>query len=425
MGFIKNYSTLATTTERKVVLDLIEAGLSSIQPQNIMGENFKLVENKLKISDNEFNLSDFNRVFLIGFGKGSALIAKYAEEALGEKLTKGFVIDTEREDFSNIELTLGTHPLPSRQNIDFTRKSVSELSSLTPKDLVLVVICGGGSVMFEDPFSIDLEKLIDVNQLLLKNGANIFETNTIRKHLSKVKGGGLAKILYPAKIVSLIFSDVPGNDLSTIASGTTVKDETTIQDALTIIEKYNMENLNLREEDFIETPKEESIFKNVENILMLSSITALSAMQKKAENMGIAVQILSNKFQSEAKLAAKALVDETKEGSILLAGGETTVKVNNPEGKGGRNQEVALSALFDLDEKTTIAAFDSDGWDNSESAGAIVDYSSIQKAKKLQLEPLQFLNTNNSLVFFQKLGDAIITGRLPSNVSDLFIVYKK
>lgn len=425
MGFIKNYSALATSEERKIVLDLIETALSSIQPQGVMEKDFVLEGTKLRISDSEFNLEAFERIFLVGFGKGSATIAKIIENELQEKLTIGFVIDTTKQEVKKIEFTLGTHPLPSQQNIDFTNKVISELSSLTSKDLVLIVICGGGSALFELPFKINLEKLIEVNHALLKNGANIFETNTIRKHLSGVKGGGLAKILYPAKIVSLIFSDVPGNDLSTIASGPTVKDETTVQDALTIIEKYNMENLNLRKEDFIETPKQESIFENVENILMLSNITALSAMKKKAENMGIAVQILSDKFQSEAKLAAKSLIKETKENCVLLAGGETTVKVNNSKGVGGRNQEVALSALFDLDEKTTIATFDSDGWDNSEAAGAIVDSITIEKAKKLGLEPHEYLNNNNSLVFFQKLGDAIITGRLPSNVSDLFIVYKK
>jgi len=228
----------------------------------------------------------------------------------------------------------------------------------------------------------------------------------------------------PAKLVSLIFSDVAGNDLSTIASGTTVEDPTTVEDALQIVEKYQMKDL-LSENDFIESPKDKDIFRNVDNILMLSNLTALNAMRDRANSLGIEVQILTNKFQSEAKKAAKSLIGKTKKGNILLAGGETTVKVNNLKGDGGRNQEVALSSLFELDENTTLAAFDSDGWDNSEVAGAIVDYNSYLRAKELGLSPEKFLNENNSLVFFKHLGDAIITGRLPSNVSDLYIVYKK
>lgn len=425
MGFIRNYQELAHTPQRQIVLDLIEAGLSSIQPREVMDKNFVLEGNKLRISNTELNLDDFEKVFLLGFGKGSARIAKLVEVALKKKLTKGFVIDTQKEEFANIEFTLGTHPLPSQQNIDFTNKAVNELSSLSSKDLVLVVICGGGSVMFEYPFGINLEKLIEVNQALLKNGADIFETNTIRKHLSRVKGGGLAKILQPAKVVSLIFSDVAGNDLSTIASGPTVKDSSSVQDAFKLYEKYNMHDLNLAKEDFTETPKEEEIFENVDNILMLSNKTALLAMQKKAKILGVNAEIFSDKFLSEARLAAKSLIEHTKENTILLAGGETTVKVNNPKGEGGRNQEVALSFLFDLNEKITLAAFDSDGWDNSSAAGAIADLSTLQKAKEQELDTRQYLNENNSLVFFQKVDDAIITGRLGSNVSDLFIVYKK
>lgn len=421
MGFIQNYSTLSATPERKLVLDLVETALSSIQPQNIM-RNFSLRENKLSILDKEFNIENFKRVFILGFGKGSAGISRIIEQELREKLERGFVIDTQSESFEKIEFTQGSHPLPSENNIAFTNKVIEEFSNLTTNDLVLVVICGGGSAMLESPANISLEKLIEINHELLKNGADIFETNTIRKHLSKVKGGGLANILQPAKVVSLIFSDVPGNDLSTIASGPTVADATTMEDALSVVEKYNM---NLAREHFVETPKENEIFGNVENILMLSNETALHAMQKKAKSLGIEAEIYTNKLKSEAKVASKTLIENTKPGSILLAGGETTVKVKNPEGVGGRNQEVALSSLEYLAGNITFAAFDSDGWDNSEAAGAIVDLNTKSKAEEKEAKAEEYLEENNSLVFFEKVGDAIITGRLPSNVSDLFIVYKK
>jgi len=425
MGLIKNYSELAINKQRQVVLDLFEEALSSVQPQNVLSKNFKLNSGVLSISDKKINLKDFERVFLIGFGKGCAGISKMIEEKLKDKLTKGFVIDTSEQIFEKIEFTMGTHPLPSQQNLDFTKKAIEQLSNLTIRDLVLVVICGGGSVMFESPFGINLKKLIEINDALLKSGADIFEMNTLRKHLSTTKGGGLAKILFPAKVCSLIFSDVAGNDLSVIASGPTVKDHTTAEDAFKVIHKYKLESLNLITEDLTQTPKENSVFENVENILMLSNLTALDAMKTKADQLNIKAEVFSDRFQSDADLAGKALIEKTQPHSLLIAGGETTVKVKNPKGLGGRNQELILAALFTLDQNTVIASIASDGWDNSPSAGAIGDMHTLEKAKNLGLNPREFLEENNSLVFFKNIRDAIITGRLSSNIADLIVVYKK
>ncbi len=424
MGYIKNYSKLAINENRSLVLDLLEEAIASIQPQTILDKNFVLKNSELKISDKKFNLKNYERVFLIGFGKGSAGISSILEEKLGNFLTKGFVIDTSKKHFKKIDFTLGSHPLPSQENLDFTSNVLEKMKDLTEKDLVLLIICGGGSVMFESP-NINLEKLIEVNQTLLHSGATISEMNIIRKHLSKVKGGGLVKNLFPAKVASLIFSDVPGNDISVIASGTTVMDQTTIDDAWQVYNKYDLHKLELGENDFIETPKDENFFSTVENILMLSNLTALEAMKKKAAFFKIKAEIYSDKFQSEADLAGKALIEKTPKNSILLVGGETTVKVANPNGKGGRNQEVVLSALYSLDGNTVIASFDSDGWDNTPVAGAIGDLQTLEKAKDLELNPLEFSKENNSFVFFKNVQDAIITDRLPSNVSDLIIVYRK
>ena len=423
MGYIKNYTDLAITKQRAVVLDLIETAFASIQPENVLSKNFTLSGNILNVADKKIDLKNYERVFLIAFGKGSAKISKIIEKKLGEKLTKGFVIDTVEAVFEKIDFTLGTHPLPSQENLDFTVKTIEQLNNLTINDLVLVVICGGGSVMFESP-NITLEKLIEVNQTLLRSGATISEMNTVRKHLSKVKGGTLVKLLFPAKIVSLIFSDVPGNDLSVIASGTTVMDKTTVDDAWQIYNKYELGALELSENDFSKTPKDENIFSTTENFLMLSNLTALNAMKKKAKELRIDCEIYSDKFESEADLAGIALIEKTKSHSILLVGGETTVKVMNKDGVGGRNQEVVLSALYSLDEKTIIASFDSDGFDNSSFAGAIGDINTLEKAKKLGINPQEFLSQNNSFNFFKNVQDGIVTDRLPSNVSDLIIIYK-
>ena len=418
--FIKNFDQLAATPQRKIVLELIEEALSSIQSENIINNSIKLDRDNFWIKDKNFDLSSFERVFLIGFGKGSAKNSKLIEEKLGDRLTAGHVIDTNPETFNKIHFTQGTHPLPSQTNVDFVNDLLSKFKNLTEKDLVIVVITGGGSALFESP-NISFEKLIAINEALLKSGANISEMNTVRKHLSKVKGGGLAKHLYPARVLGVIASDVPGNDLSVISSGPTVKDPTTIEDALSILKKYN---INVPKDDLIETPKEDKYFEKVSNILILSNLTALETMKKKAQELGFKTEILSDKFQGEARNAGSDLVSKTAPNSILLVGGETTVKVTG-SGQGGRNQEVVLGALGNLDYKTAICSFDSDGWDNSPFAGALGDFKTLEKARELNLNPQEFLDNNNSLEFFQKTGDGIETGRLPSNVSDLMIVMKK
>lgn len=375
MGFIQNYKELVTTFERKIVLDLAEAALSSIQPERIL-ENFKIE-----------NIENYERVFLIGFGKGSARISKLIESKLGDKLTEGYVIDVEDEKFEKINFTKGTHPLPSQINIDFTKKVVERFEEkVNEKDLILVVVCGGGSALFELP-TVTLDRLLKINNELLKSGKDIYEMNAERTKYSKVKGGGLAKLLRPAKVMGLIFSDVPGDDLSTVASGPTIDETAT-------------------------------------NILMLSNHTAINAMRKKAEEFGIKISVLSEKLQGNAVEVGKKLISETTTNSLLLAGGETTVEVRG-NGKGGRNQELVLSAIFGIDGKTTIASLDSDGWDNTEFAGAIGDLETLQKAKELNIDLQRFLSENNSFEFFQKTEDGIKTGRLPSNIADLMIVYKK
>ncbi|MBI2613870.1 MAG: DUF4147 domain-containing protein [Candidatus Levybacteria bacterium] len=423
---IKNFDALNKTPQRKICLDLIESALLSIQPENIIQKNISLKESILTIQNKTFDLKNFDRIFLIGFGKGSADISKKIETLLKDRLTDGYVIDTTKEEFSKIKFTLGTHPLPSQENFDFTHNVISKFSNLTGKDLVLVVISGGGSAMLVHPHNITLDEKIKVDNALLKSGADIIEINIVRQHLSDVKGGGLAQILYPSTVISLIFSDVPGNDISYVASGPTVKDHTTVSDAINIIKKYNLEKeLNLSYEAFAENPKEDKYFEKVKNIIVLSNLTALQAMKEKAKELGINAAIFTDRFQGEAKLAGKKLINKAPNNQILLVGGETTVKVLNQNGKGGRNQELVLGALQYIDNDTTIASFATDGWDNTEAAGAIGDFLTIQKAKEQNLDPGSFLQENNSFYFFEKTGDGIITGRLPSNVSDLMIVLKK
>ncbi len=426
MEFIKNFDTLASSPQRKVVLDLVEAAFESIQPDHVVNKQFKVENDTITISDKEFDLKNYDRVFLIGFGKGSAGISKIVEEKLGDRLTEGHVIDTNPETFVKVHFTQGTHPLPSTINAAFTQALLKRLATLqlTEKDFVIVVICGGGSALLVAANKISLDQKIEVNKALLKSGATISEMNIVRKHLSEVKGGGLAQALFPATVASLIFSDVPGNDLSVIASGPTQLDPTTVDDAKKVIEKFNLsQELPFVVDALHETPKDESIFKNVHNIIALSNKTALTAMQEKAHEAGVTATIYSDKFEHEAKTAGQELINNTQSNSVLLAGGETTVHVTG-NGVGGRNQEVVLGSLSTMDDNTIICSFDSDGWDNTKLAGAIGDKQTRDKAQQLQLDIESAINSNNSLEFFEKTQDGIESGRLPSNVSDLFIVYK-
>ncbi|GIW67545.1 MAG: hydroxypyruvate reductase [Candidatus Parcubacteria bacterium] len=444
---IKNFNQLAINKERKIALAMIENGLKALNYRKVIQEKFfnKYLDKVKK----------YKNVYLIGFGKGSAQVANILKRKI--KFREIYVIDVIGKYYR------GTHPLPSLKNYQFTKKIIERFSGqLTKNDLVIVVVCGGGSAMLVQP-KISLKQYIQINQQLLKSGANIYEMNTIRKHLDLVKGGGLAKILYPAKLISLIFSDVPGNDLSFIASGPTVKDKTTIKDALGIIKKYK---LKIKKEDLIETPKENKYFQNIKNLLVLSNLTALRTMKEKAERLGLKAKILTDNLRGDVKDVAKFLLTEIKnfKGNILLAGGETTVKVKG-QGKGGRNQELVIWFLKYLAEETDltrnvrnyrninnnlgqnisiysvssvrsvsvsgisvpssilIISINSDGWDNTPFAGAIGDKITLEKLKRLNLDVDYFLNNNNSYAFFRKVKDGIITGRLSINVSDLILVY--
>ncbi len=425
MGYIKNYDQLATNDNRKIVLDLIEVAYAAIQPQLVFEHNFSLDGDTLTILDKKFDLSKFDGIFLLGFGKGSAGNCKLLEEKLGDRIIDGYDIDVvEDPQFKKVHYTKGTHPLPSEENIAFTKHAIEHFESSGENHLVIIVTCGGGSVLFEAPNKLSLDEITAVNKALLESGADITEMNSIRKHLSRVKGGGLAKILYPSTVVNLIYSDVPGNDLSVIASGPLVSDHSTMDDVKNIIKKYDLtKKVTVPDDAFSETPTDPKYFKNVHNILMLSNHTALTAMEKVAKEKGINVHIFSDKLQGDARTLGEKLLKETAPKQLLLAGGESTIKVTG-HGKGGRNQALVLNALSHISGDTILASFGSDGWDFYELAGALADGETHTKMQEMNLDPKPFIEDDNSYEFWMKTGDGIQTGHLDSNVSDLYIVFK-
>lgn len=416
---IKNFKQLATNQLRKEALLIMEMGLRAVNTQKAIFGKVRLQNNNIFIENEKYNLAKFKRIFFVGIGKSALEGAKAIEKILKNKITAGIALDVKRGKLKKIKSLIGTHPFPSKQNILATKKIVDLLKKAGKNDLVIAVISGGGSALLCSLPKATCEEEALITQILYEKGAPIEEINTLRKHISDIKGGQLAKLAYPASIISLIFSDAPGCSLDVVASGPTIKDPTTIKDALKIIKKYKLPKIEL-----FETPKNNKYFKNVKNILMLCNVDALNAMHKIAMNLGYKAKICGNCSVGEARDVGKNLVKEIKLNEVLLGGGETTVSVKGP-GKGGRNQELVLGSLKYIKNNVVIASANSDGIDNTEAAGAIADSETLEKAEKLNLDFRKYLQINDSYHFFKKLDDLIITGPTGTNVADLMVVLRR
>jgi len=418
---IKNFKKLARTPRRKIALEIANAGIKAINPEKAIRENISFKNNIFQVKNKKFDLSKIKHLYVLGVGKATFKTGKSLEKILGDKIKEGILLDIENGQLKHLKAYKGTHPLPSQKNFDVSKKIVDIAKKATKDDLIIVLISGGASALFCLPRKIKIDDFKTLTQELLKSGADIYEINTIRKHLSQVKGGGLAKIAYPAKVISIIFSDVPGDDLSFIASGPTVKDKTTKKEATRILKKYEIEIEN--EFEFYETPKEEKYFKNVDNLLFLSGRNAIEAMQEKCKELKISCFVYSYALRGEAKVVGRKLIQRLPKNGVMIAAGETTVKVEG-DGKGGRNQELVLGSLPYL-EKTVFVSLASDGHDNNEAAGAIGDEDSLPRAIKKKIAWTEYINNNDSFNFFKQLDDLIMTGPTGTNVSDLIVIYKK
>lgn len=423
---IKNFNTLAQNKVRKAVLEIAEAGLKAIDTEKAVKNGVVLDGDILKVKDKQFDLAGFERVFVVGVGKCALEAGRALEEILGDKLTNGIVLDIRPGRLKKIRTFAGSHPFPTTENVNATAEIIQLLSSLTEKDFVIFVISGGGSALLCQPQNLICQDEKEILKCLFKAGADIGEINTLRKHLSLARGGYLTSYAYPASSVALIFSDVVGGDIQFIASGPTVKDSTTVDDARRILDKYEIENKTGLKIEPLETPKEDKYFEKVTNILFLDNI-AVDAMADKAKALGFKTEIKTKTLSGEARGVGKEISDDLNEASgktAFIYGGETTVTVTGT-GKGGRNQELILGALGGIRDGEVILSINSDGQDNSDFAGALCDKITSEKAAKLGLEPEMFLKNNNSYAFFEKVGDYILTGDTGSNVSDLIIAIKE
>ncbi|MEW6410024.1 MAG: glycerate kinase [Nitrospirota bacterium] len=443
--------------QSKIVVDIFNYALNAVDPYNAVMRHLSLDREMLSAGDKDYPLKDFKRIIVIGAGKASARMASAVETVLGERITDGIVITKygyNREQDSRgkgqgarIRIFEAGHPIPDENGLKATQEIIKLLKDSDENTLVLCLISGGGSALFVSPYDwISLVEKQKITNMLLMAGANINELNTVRKHISRVKGGRLAEIAYPATIISLILSDVVGDRLDVIASGTTSPDKTTYQDALGVLKKYGLIDrspqtvLKVLYEGtkglIPETPKEgDIIFEKVENIIIGSNEKALGAAKTRAETLGLNAEIISKEISGEARdvgrwLAQRALVlkgsrvQGFRGSSCLISGGETTVTVKG-NGLGGRNMELALAFAMEIEGVSgiTLLSAGTDGTDGTtDAAGAIVDGNTVAKAKAIVINPEEYLRNNDSYNFFKKINGLFVTGPTGTNVMDMQII---
>ena len=436
---IENGQTFQLKEARKDILDIFSSSIEAVNPYYTVKSKFR--DNKIVFRSKTFDTSEFKNIYLVGFGKASVGMAKAVCDSINVKA--GAIITN--KSFQNTEINCvdileGGHPIPDKNSIDSTKKILDIIKKCNEDDLLIVLISGGGSALLCKP-RVNLDDIQITTDFLLKSGANISEINTIRKHLSFVKGGQLAA-LTKCTIISFIISDIINDPIEFIASGPTFSDSTTFSDAQDIIKKYNLWlKVPPTIRDVIgngivgkipETPKKgDPVFTNVFNFLVANNDIACNSAEEKAEELGYKTMIVTTHLEGEAKEVGKYLVDKainylTNSKKIaFISGGETTVTIKG-KGIGGRNQEMVLSGISELADKDVVfSSFATDGIDGKcDSAGAIADSYSLSRANKLGLDPISFLEENNSNKFFKLLEDLLITGPTGTNVMDLQILIK-
>lgn len=430
---------------------IFQAGLRAVDPKEAVKRLVKLERSTLQIGEQKLDLSKYTKIWAIGAGKASAAMAQAVEEVLGNLVSGGLVIVKYGylAPLQKIRLVEAGHPTPDENGWKATRELAKLVTSLGPQDLVLFLLSGGGSALLPMPVAgITLNEKMAATDLLLNSGASIQEMNTIRKHLSQIKGGQLTKLAHPATLVSLILSDVVGDPLDVIASGPTVGDPTTFQDCKAVLNRYSLrEKLPASVRSHLEagiegkvpeTPKpDDPIFSQTSTVLVGTNLQALKAAANEADKIGYTTFILSSMIEGDTTEAARfhtALVKEivrsghpVKRPACLISGGETTVVVRG-KGKGGRNLEFALAAAAELEGLAGVCLLSggTDGTDGpTDAAGAVVDGNTVARALAKGLNPREFLEENDSYHFFQHLDDLLITGPTNTNVMDLRVMLVK
>jgi glycerate 2-kinase len=432
---------------RKIAEQIFLAGIDSVLPDKLISGSMKIQNNLLQIGDLTFDLTITDKIYVVGAGKASALMGAAVEKILGDQITDGIIVVKHGHavKLRNIRIIEAGHPVPDYNGF----KATSEILKISEKagenDLVICLISGGGSSLLADfPGGSSIKELIQINDLLIKSGAGIQEINAVRKHISHVKGGQLARTGSPATLVTLILSDVPGDALDVIASGPTVPDTTTFSQALDVLKQFDLlQTVPGRLLKYLndgvaglhpETPKPgDPIFNKTHNLLIGTNKIALEAARNKAMEFNLNSVIIDDKIQGDIASVAEYLIktaldfqsdkDEVKPLAILF-GGEATVKMTG-KGSGGRNQHLAMlcAELIKDCHGITFLSAGTDGNDGpTDAAGAVVDTNTITEAFAKSLNIAKYLSDFDSYSFFRKAGGHIITGPTKTNVMDIIVI---
>jgi hydroxypyruvate reductase len=433
---------------RASILKILKASLDAVDPYSVIKRSIQNDENGFFIDSRNYSVSQNAKIMVVAIGKASIPMTRGLVEVLGEKIHSGVIVTKKLinetiENSNRFRIISGSHPVPDEKSIFAAETVIDYLKDTQEEDIVIFLISGGGSALLSAPENgLKLGHLQKVTQLLLASGATIQEMNVIRKHLDKVKGGKLALAASPARFISLVMSDVTDNALDTIASGPTVPDLSTFDDAIHILHRYCVwESIPVEVQKFLlagkagvstETVKEsESIWEKGFAQIIASNATAMHSAYQQAKIEGYVVYEEMKPFIGEARRAGNDLILQAREiwkknlqsidNACVLFGGETTVTLKG-NGKGGRNQEVALGAAGSLSEseKEVFITLATDGEDGpTDAAGACVNGMTMQDAQRLHLDIDEALETNNTYPILEKLDLLLKTGSTGTNVNDL------
>ncbi|MDI7246441.1 MAG: glycerate kinase [Bacillota bacterium] len=433
---------------RRDALGILRQALVAVDPYAAMKAHLRREGDILTVGGRSYDLGRIQRIFVVGAGKASARMALAVEDILGNRVTAGLVNVKygHAETLKKVRIKEAGHPVPDAAGLEGAREILDIVSTAGENDLVLCLISGGGSSLLPLPAAgIELADKQKTTQVLLGCGATIHEMNAVRKHISLLKGGGLARAAAPAHVVSLILSDVIGDDLDVIASGPTVPDRSTFASALDVLERYGVagqipDGVRRRLEagarrEVPETPKPgDRLFENVTNLIVASNAIAVDAAARAAEGLGYHPLVLSSSIQGEAREVGRVMAAVAREilasgrpvakPACVLAGGETTVTLRGG-GLGGRNQELALAAALDMEglPDVLVLAAGTDGTDGpTDAAGAFAFGDTVARAREAGMSPRAHLENNDSYHFFKALGDLVVTGPTRTNVMDLLLI---
>ena len=434
---------------RHAAAEIQRAALLAADPAEAVRRHMRRVADWLLVGDARYHLPEIERVFVVAIGKAAVAMTDAITDFFEDKIAGGVIVaKSPGPRPASCDLLLGGHPVPNENSMLAGRRIAALLSDVKESDLVVCLISGGGSALATLPVEgVSLANLQALTDALLRSGATINELNTVRKHLDRVKGGGIARMAGAkrARVLALILSDVVGDPLDVIASGPTSPDTTTFADAWSVLERHNLVETTppaicdyLRaglHEEVADTPKPgDGLFERVQNVIVGSNRQAAQAAVTRAEQLGFNALLLSTFVEGEARQVARvaaALAKEivrydqpVKKPACLVWGGETTVTVHG-HGKGGRSQELALAAAIALDgwDGVLVEALGTDGTDGpTDAAGAIVTGETVSRARAMGLDAQAHLADNDAYHFFASLGDWVITGPTGTNVNDLLFI---